>query len=188
VSDDIPREVLLTTLDQVEALGSPLRMRILHLASEPRSVRELAERLDVPVTRLYYHVNMLDDAGLLEVVEVRKSGARLEKLYRVPGRSVRLSEDLLDAVDDPARAAEITAGVLLDTARVETEAMLERRFTGRSEPGSLGRTVVQLKPEMAEQFVERVEALIRELADSHDDHDASLDYAFTYVFVPAGLA
>jgi len=47
---------------------------------EPSTARDLAQNLDVPVTRLYYHLNLLLEVGVIEVVETRKSGAMLQRL------------------------------------------------------------------------------------------------------------
>ena len=60
---DVPDEAYITEPSQFEALTSGLRMRILQMFHEPSSVREVAERLDMPVTRLYYHVNLLEESG-----------------------------------------------------------------------------------------------------------------------------
>lgn len=72
---------LITSLGQIEALSNPVRSRILRQAGRPATVAELAERLDVPQTRLYYHVNLLVREGMLAQVDERKSGARIEKIY-----------------------------------------------------------------------------------------------------------
>ena len=75
-------EFLIEDLEGFRVIDNPLRQRLLHLARHPKSVRELADALEVPVTRLYYHVNMLEKAGFIEAVDVRKSGAQLERVYQ----------------------------------------------------------------------------------------------------------
>ena len=102
----IPEEAFITDPSQFESLKSPTRIRILKLCSEPLSVRQIAELLEVPATRLYYHVNLLEDAGFLQVVHTRKSGARIEKLYRVAGETITPGPELVDNVDDVDEAAE----------------------------------------------------------------------------------
>ena len=78
--DDPLGVVTITSLAEIEALSSPVRIRILRHADRPISVGELAERLGVPTTRLYYHVNLLAEVGLLVQVDERRSGARIEKV------------------------------------------------------------------------------------------------------------
>ncbi|WP_405946854.1 winged helix-turn-helix domain-containing protein [Streptomyces prunicolor] len=51
-----------------KALADPLRIRLLEALWEmPRSARELADHVDLPADRLYYHLNQLERAGLIEI-------------------------------------------------------------------------------------------------------------------------
>lgn len=48
------------------------RLRILGLLRrEPRTLKQLVAELDLPTTRLYYHVNLLESHGLIRAVETR---------------------------------------------------------------------------------------------------------------------
>ena len=53
-------------LRTLRVLADPLRYRMLDLLARPRSVRELAAALGRPPDRLYYHLNRLHVAGLVE--------------------------------------------------------------------------------------------------------------------------
>src|SRR5689334_4837111 len=67
----------------MRALADPLRIRIgLLLIDEAHTVKELAAALDVPATRLYYHVRILEEHGLIEVVERRMVSGIEERRYR----------------------------------------------------------------------------------------------------------
>jgi len=66
-------EILIDNLEGFRVIDNPLRQRILHVARHPKSVKDMADALGVPVTRLYYHVNMLEGADFLHVTEVRKA-------------------------------------------------------------------------------------------------------------------
>ena len=65
--------VQLYRVGQLEALASPVRTRILRYAVAPITVAELAERIEVPQTRLYYHINQLVEEELLTQVDSRKA-------------------------------------------------------------------------------------------------------------------
>ena len=120
----MPREetpVEITDLATLDLLNDPLRLRIISLLDEPRSVRDVAERLDVPVTRLYYHFNMMEEAGLIKIVETRKVGAMLQKLYEAAGTHYRPGKDLLSSIEDPRKFAEVATAVVLDGARLDAE-------------------------------------------------------------------
>ena len=187
---DLPEVLDEVTIDneaQLEALGSAMRMRILSVARKPRSVREIAEALDVPITRLYYHVNLLHDVGFLEVVHTRKRGARLEKLYRVAGKSIVVGEQLAETVQDPAMTAKALAAVVLEPAVLEAETAIVDRLGGElGHRIDLGRSLAVLSPDEAVAVAEKIEALVRDhLADRNDsDHPEAQTYAFTYTFLP----
>jgi DNA-binding transcriptional ArsR family regulator len=53
------------------------------LLFEPRTVKELAAELGVPVTRLYYHVRILEKHGLVHVVERRMVSGIEERRYQI---------------------------------------------------------------------------------------------------------
>lgn len=183
---DLPTEFLLSRLSQLEALASPMRVRVLKHATDPVAVGELAERLNVPKTRLYYHVNLLVEEGLLVQVDQRKAGARIEKIYRTAGSRMQPGPGLLESVDEPRKAAEIATAVVLEPARIETEAILEQRFAGGERViAEIGRSHARLTEDQAESFQRKVLALLDEF--THDD--AALDtegreYSFTFTFVP----
>jgi DNA-binding transcriptional ArsR family regulator len=179
-------EILIEDLEGFRVIDNPLRQRILHLARHPKSVREMADGLGVPVTRLYYHVNMLEKAGFLDAIDVRKSGAQLERIYQSRRGAVRPSPDFVENVGDMKKAAHVLAGALLDITRVEVEAVIERGLRDEEGFGDLARVVLQLPTPVAQDFSRRIEELVREMRDAataNDDKDATI-YSLTYAFIP----
>lgn len=176
---------VLTTVGQLEALASPLRTRILRNAGVPITVAEMAERLDVPKTRLYYHVNLLIDEGLLEQVDSRKSGARIERIYLRSAGDFKLGPDVARSVGDPRRAAELATSVILEPARVEIEDSIEKVFAGVEPSGNFSRTVVRLSDEDVERFTHRFNELVADVrgADRPGEEPARI-FALTAAFVP----
>ena len=141
----------------------------------------------MPVTRLYYHINLLNEVGFLEIVHTRKSGARIEKLYRVAGRSIVVGEDLVENAPDHASAARALAAVVLEPALFEAEAAIEQRMDkGPDERIHLGRSLAVLAPEDVSAIAEKIEDLITEhiAGREESDHPEAETYAFTYAFLP----
>src|SRR5690349_22657435 len=78
----------LTRPDQVKALGHPLRNTILGLLHErAATVTELAGAVERPKSTVAHHVNVLAEAGLLQVVRTRRVRAIDERFY---GRTARM--------------------------------------------------------------------------------------------------
>ena len=155
VVPEILEEKLLTDLSQLEVLSSSIRLRILQWALDPVTVGVLAERFGVPRTRLYYHVNLLVDEGLLVEVGERTSGARVEHIYRTVARSVTPSPELLE--DDPRQGAKLAVGLVLDPARTESETMIEKKLRGGSTIGEVDRLLLRFTDEQAKEFVRRLD-------------------------------
>jgi len=75
------------TAAKLKALGDQLRLTIIDLVLErAMSVTELAERVGRPRGSVAHHVDVLVDAGLLQVVRTRKVRAVEERFY---GRTAR---------------------------------------------------------------------------------------------------
>jgi predicted transcriptional regulator len=176
-------------IEVFEVLNNTTRFRIIRYLEEPGSIREVAELLDVPPTRLYYHFNLLEEAGIIEVVETRKAGAMLQKIYQSCARGFRPSAKMAQGDYEPHELAKITAGVVLDGARVDAEEGLTEHFarirSGNDSklPGSFGRSLAFMTEEQAEAFSEKLKVLIEEEFDTHDRGDGRA-YGFTFAFFP----
>ncbi len=178
-------------IEVFEALDSAFRQRIMRNLATPGSVKELAEQMDVPVTRLYYHVNLLADAGVIRVVEERKVGAIIEKVYQTTARSYAPGPGLLSAGHDPADLARVAAGVVIDHARADAEAALTYHFatgdTFENLPGAIGRGHARLTRERAKEFADRLGELLEEMQSSSEDEDSE-EYALSIVFFPTSVS
>lgn len=82
---DLDPELTIDTPARLKALGDPLRSTIVDLVLErAMSVTELSERLDRPRGSVAYHVDVLVDAGLLQVIRTRRVRAIDERFYGRP--------------------------------------------------------------------------------------------------------
>lgn len=191
---DVGEVLEVEDIEVFETLNNPLRLRIMRQLVEPAPIKQVAEALDVPPTRLYYHFDLLEEAGVIRVVETRKVGAMVQKLYQIVARSFRPSAKLTEGDHSPAEMAKITAGVVLDSARLEAEEALERHFGDvaaggdlESLPGSLGRTLASFTKERAAEFGKKLEQLLEESFDP--EHGAEgVEYALSYTFFPVAGA
>src|SRR5262245_32081637 len=85
---DLADRIALTTPTQVKALSHPVRTAILGLLHErAATVSELAEAVDRPRSTVAYHVRVLAEAGLVQVVSTRRVRAIDERFY---GRTARM--------------------------------------------------------------------------------------------------
>lgn len=178
-------QTLISTLEQLEALANPLRTRILRYAGGPITVAELAERLGVPKTRLYYHVNLLVETELMEQVDSRKSGARIERIYQRTAGDYQLSPEVARSVGDERRAAELATSVIVEPARVEIEDSIQRVLQGLEPAGTFSRTMARLADSDVQRFTRRLQKLVTDIREASrpNDEPAQL-FAMTAALVP----
>ena len=177
-------------IDVFDVLNSAFRQQIMRRLQDPKSVKQIADEMDVPVTRLYYHVNRLAECGVIEVVEERKTGAMIEKLYQTAARAFAPGPGLLSGDNDPAELARVAAGVVLDQARADAESALAVHFAsdGATDgiPGAIGRGAAFMTRERAREFADRVADLLNEM-EQDDDADGVEEYGLSVVFFPTGF-
>lgn len=160
VLDAEPSVMELTSVEQMRVLNDPLRIRLLgSIGRRPDSAKELAERFDVPTTRLYHHLGLLEEHGFIEVVATRRSGARTERCYGMrPRSSIRPGPALTGAGDRRELAAALAAIVEL-TGKTLAEAVMTGRVNlTTDESVVVSSSTMRLTRDQQQQFT-------RELAD-----------------------
>jgi DNA-binding transcriptional ArsR family regulator len=187
-------ERLITDLETMRVYFDPMRTRIIRaLAHEPRSVQQIAEILDVPFTRLYYHFNMLEKHGIIRMVETRAiSGAVEEKFYQITARSFIVDRALLTV--RPANGEEDGLEFLLETVfddvrrdvRHSAEVgLIDLNATPPNPTALLARRgTVNLTPERARYFHHRFLALLDEMLDDGADDETGDYYSLVVSMYP----
>lgn len=85
----------LRSVEQVRALADPLRLRIVEaLVPQERAALDLARLVGVPVTRVYHHLDLLLEAGLIDVVRRVPRRGMEERIFRASARRYVLADDL----------------------------------------------------------------------------------------------
>ena len=187
--DAVPEPLPVRAVDDVDTLkvlADPTRLAILRqlMTGSPRdlpvlSVKELAERLDEPQTKLYRHVNQLAASGLIVVAQTRLVSGIVEQRYRTGQLSLDLEPGLLrqHATTDDTTAM-FTAALESFRADMITGLRAGRvRFDSDAPPAaSYRRTVVanglnRVPAAKAAEFRDRLGALIQEILDTAWDDD-----------------
>ncbi len=115
------------------ALLSEDRLRLLaELAREPAYPAELAKRLDEQVQTVYYHVRLLQKAGLIEVEELEERGGALAKRYRATADA--LGVVINERAWKPAVAARKTTPPALFAPFIEGGVLDAKFVLGAPEP------------------------------------------------------
>lgn len=184
-----PAEVFsIEDAETFELLADPTRHEIIELVMTPRSVTEIAEAMRVPRTRLYHHVKLLEEAGMITVVETRQVGAIQEKVYQVSAKSFRPSEAFLATSDARTQAEAVMAAVLSSTradfVRAADEGLFSLRDDKTSRKIALGRRFTRLRPEHLHDLVTRLEELLEEF-DSDTPEEGAIAVSILHVVHPS---
>jgi len=155
-----------------EVLADPTRLAILELTMVPRSVTEIAEAMGVPRTRLYHHVKLLEEAGMIAVAETRQAGAMTEKIYQAAAQGYRPSEAFLETAAPREQANAVISSILgatrADFVRAVEEGVAPLGDRKEHRKVSLSRRLMRLSPE-------RLNGLVTELEELLDRYDAEKD-------------
>lgn len=170
MTDTRPAARVLTfdTLDQLEVISSPFRIQLLESFGEPTTVKAVAEQLDIPVTRIYYHVNKLVSSGFLEVVEERSVGSLTERTYAVTADAFRPSQAFIDTYGAEGRVEATKLVFRIAEAGAEAAAahgLLDDVEDNLAWMPTL--SYIGLRPERRAEFFEKLSTLI----DEYDDRD-----------------
>lgn len=156
-------KLVLTSLDQLRAFADPLRIRLIEeLAANELPVAGLARALGVPVTRLYHHVDLLLQAGLIEVAgQIRRRGVE-ERIFRAAARRYQLDGDLLAIGPGRAHSGESMLSLARSVLGGALDELIEGINTGKVRASKRGQGLV-LEGRRISLSAEGFEALAEEL-------------------------
>lgn len=192
-------EHLIDDLEALKVYFDPMRSRIMRtVAYTPRTVQEIAQELDVPFTRLYYHMGLLEKHGLIRVVETRNlSGAVEEKFYQIAARSFVIDRSLLTVSsedgDEEIDGLEIILGTMFDDAMgaIRTSIHEGKLDVNKTSPEANAMLVrngrFRIPKDKETEFHQKFLDLMTEMATAgcDDNPDDCVDYGLMIAFFPS---
>ncbi len=185
---------IIRDLDTLRVLTDPLRMRILAALDErPRTVKEVAQMLEMPPTRLYYHFNLLEKHHIIRVVETRVVSGIIEKRYWLTARNFNVDRTLFAPTAKTASEGwSLVLTGLVDRLREDVLTLIEtgvasRAVQGQDESGPIMRlssSMARLTPAQAREFYARLEALVNELGGRNEEEEGAEEYVLFLAFYP----
>ncbi|MGH3304875.1 MAG: ArsR/SmtB family transcription factor [Streptosporangiaceae bacterium] len=142
-ADRVSEHAPVTTVEQLKALADPTRLAILETlmvsgrALPVMSVKELAEALHEPQTKLYRHVRVLESAGLIRIAATRMVSGIAEQRYQARQRDLEFAAGLLRQHTDETEAMALA---LFNRFRSGFFAAFRAWQSSESDGGPLGHT------------------------------------------------
>ena len=161
----------INSVQELRALADPVRLAILSALDTHApdgelpvmSVKELAQHLGEPQTKLYRHVKQLEAAGLIEVAATRMVSGILEQRYRARQRDLRLSAALFRQHADESETAVRSAFDAFLTGVFNRARKQDWPSDGPGKPVMLVYDD-RVSPEAAERIRARLEDVTQEIA------------------------
>ena len=190
------KALLIDDLDTLKIVVNPLRIQIVEsLIAEPLTVAQVAERLGMAPSKLYYHVNLLEEHGLIRVVEERQVANIIEKLYRAAAEGLEVDPALLSFTTREGQENVLSVlAATLDATREEIVRSMEARAFALEQgaekqprKGLLNRAKSHIDQTRALEFAERLQSLMEEFEAADSPESLSEDthaYALMVAFYP----
>lgn len=202
-------EITISTLETLKVFSDPLRQQILlAMAESPRTVKQVAAETGRTATKLYYHVKLLEEHGLIRVTDTRVVSGIIEKRYQATALHYAIDRRLFatdpaPTVPDPDETTEIAAvedAVPADPLMLALDSVFEplRAEIGRSVAHGLidlsedadaarklrlVRGFARLRPEDAERLLAQMEMLMGEF-EAADAGEGEVGYRMVWGLFP----
>lgn len=157
------------TPKELKLLAEPSREFIYQaLVAEARTASELATLMDCPTTRLYHHLKLLENAGLILVVAERLVSGIVERRYRAVARRLRLDRRVFGVADPEQQQLASILDYVFDRARdeIERSATAGRIDLGQQPPAPSAllcyRHVLKLTPAQRDRLQQQLRELYAE--------------------------
>ncbi len=162
--------LVVSDITTLKVLADDLRLRIYELvrssneAGKLCTVKMLAESLGMPAARLYYHVNMMEAAGLLRVDDTHLVSGILEKYYSAAARRLIINQ----LTGSGGEALPDVISGLINAAFGDLRGLVKGSTVERGQADNLNIRIskqrLNLTEREADALVERLSALLAEYA------------------------
>lgn len=168
--DGLPDYKVIDDLATLRLLSDPLRLRLIEeLGIKPTTVKALAKTLGMKPNRLYYHVNLLEEHGLVKVTDTRLVSGIVERTYGLVAKHFAVDDDLAM----PAELKREVADTLFRAVSAELGESLEAEERG-GPAGVVGRIQLWLTDDERAGFEKQLSELLAAYA-SGEKHRADVD-------------
>lgn len=179
--------------DTLKMIADPLRWQIMELlVLDQLTIKELGEKLGLSPSKLYYHVNQLEEHGLVKVAETRIVSGIIEKRFQAVSSKLDINPELLSFSELSGR--ENINTILISTIDATRDDLL-RSLQARAfeiDHGApqqprhvlINRVLSRIPEDRAIEFKDRLAALLEEFGAADQEGDLQ-PFALTIAYYPA---
>ena len=156
-------------VQQARALFKPLRLEIMQQLADPRTCNDLAGTFGVSPQNIYYHVKILERAGLVKKIAEQRVRGVMQGIYQASARSYWLSPQMAGQLGSPQRARdEMSLSYLLALAeRTHFEIGSLAEVRGETPTLAINAQIELADPDDRSAFLEELQGMLTRLAEKY---------------------
>lgn len=188
--------MMVRDLETLKILADPLRNQILEiLAPRKLTINQMAEKLGLAPSKLYYHINLMEKYGLIKEVDTIVKANIIEKVYWISAYECKMDDNLCNFSTPEGQESVMTAMLApIDSTREDILRSLQARATALDRGAEehprevvIFRELRMMTDRTADQFAERIKEITRDFEEFEGDQggeDAHMR-ALTVSFYPS---
>ena len=194
---ELATEFVVDDLELLKVIAHSTRLDILQSLKHSKTVKEIAQLLKLPATKLYYHVNLMEKHGLIQVVETNIVSGIVEKKYQVVARNYRIDNQLLADQTAVSQNLDRVLGAIFDVTRSQIQRTVQLTQANPFDDdasGLLWRYTLRLTPQQYEDFYGRLKDLMAEMealrSENASDEASTVHqnlYGITLAYYPVAV-
>lgn len=163
----LPLELFVTTPQQFKAIGDPTRWRILDIIRHrPATAKQIADTLKIAPGTIGHHLQVLEAAGLAQIIARRVTRGIIAKYYTRTARIFKF---------DFAPETRGNASISLDIAStIRAEIAESLSAYGEDAVCEVGAPHTRISAERAQEYNKRLQVLIYDFLNEPDDPDGQI--------------
>ncbi len=165
--------------EALKLLADPLRSRILDLLrAQVQTAKELAQTLNLSPKKLYYHLKLLEERGLIRIVSTRIVSGIIEKSYRATAYLFLFDDDVFRSSANAESQLPPGLQAVFETTRIQLELSVADGLVDFGENATVARRLLwmwglqRFSGQQAQEFYRRFEQLILEFHSSQPEPSA----------------
>ena len=185
--------MMVEDLETLKILADPMRNQILEiLAPEKLTINQMAKKLGLSPSKLYYHINLLEKYGLIQEVDSIVKANIIEKVYWISAYECKMNDNLCNFSTPEGQESTMTAMVTpIESTREDMMRSLEARASALNQGAEehpreviIFRELRKMDDQAADAFAERIKEVLEDFesfdgdGEGEDVHVRALTVAF----------
>ena len=181
---------LIEDIETLKIIADPQRIKILKTLKKPKTVKEIGAVLSTPPSKLYYHVNLMEKHGLIQVVATNIVSGIIEKQYQVAALNYQIAENLIPVLEADSSELVTIVDSIFETTRDDLYRSLQSGLMDIGDKsfrsGLIWHGRLHLPPEKIDAFCQSLQDLLQESEASNEvkGSDAGQAFGLTIAFYP----